>query len=112
VSITDDDDIPEPPADDAERLMGETLTYFYASVDDGSLTGFNNRNNNLVSFKKMIETAYDTIVDGDYAGACSQLTDVLSRCDGYNDIPDYVEGSATATLAAMIQEVIDALGCQ
>jgi len=110
VTITDDD-IPEPPDDDAEQLMADTLTYFYASVDDGSLVGFGNRNNYLVSFKKMLETAYNEIVAGDYAGACGQLNEALSRCDGLPNPTDYVSGSATSTLEAMIQEVINELGC-
>jgi alpha-tubulin suppressor-like RCC1 family protein len=111
VSITDDDNAPPPPVNDAEQMMADTLTFFYASVDDGSLVGVGTGKNNLVSFKKMLETAYDQIVGGNYAGACGNLNDALSRCDGLSNPTDYVEGSATSTLNAMIQEVINELGC-
>jgi hypothetical protein len=108
VTITDDDDAPPPPPDDVVQMMADTLTFFYASVDDGSLVGVGR---GLYSMQYMLETAYNQIVAGDYAGACGQLTDALSKCDGDSVIPDYVAGSATSTLNAMIEEVIIALGC-
>jgi hypothetical protein len=110
VSITDDDDVPPPPPDDdAEQMMADTLTYFYASVDDGSLVGVSAWD--LRKMQWTLEKAYDNIVKGLDAQACTNLSDAYLRCDGYSDIPDYVTGSATATLEAMIQEVIDELGC-
>jgi hypothetical protein len=112
VTITDDDDVPPPPTVDITQMMADTLTFFYVSVDDGSLVGVGNGKSNLVSFKKLLETAYNQIVAGNYAGACVQLTEAYTRCDGLPVPSDYVAGSATSTLAGMIQEVINELGCQ
>jgi hypothetical protein len=108
VTITDDD-TSSPVVD----MMADTLTFFYLSVDDGSLQGVGTGRGRkaLASMQNLLETAYALIVDGYYDDACVQLTDALSRCDGDNYIPDYVSGAATATLAGMIQEVINGLGC-
>ena len=110
VTIADDDTF-SPLVD----MMADTLTFFYLSVDDGSLQGVGAGGRGrkaLASMQNLLETAYALIVDGYYDDACVQLTNALSRCDGDSYIPDYVTGAATATLAGMIQEVINGLGCQ
>jgi hypothetical protein len=108
VTITDDD-VLEPPVVDVEQMMAKTLAFFYDSYDDGSLVSVGTWD--LYRLRWTLESAYDRIVDEDYDDACVKLWDALSRCDGDKDIPDYVTGSATSTLEAMIREVIDALGC-
>jgi uncharacterized repeat protein (TIGR02543 family) len=113
VTITDNDNVPPPPTDNAEQMMADTLTFFYASVDDGSLVGVGKGKGRkeLTTMQSLLETAYNQIAGGDYAGACGQLTEALSRCDGLSNPTDYVTGSATATLANMIRGVITELGC-
>jgi hypothetical protein len=113
VTITDDDDVPDPPVDDVVQMMADTLTFFYASADDGSLVGVGKGKGvkELKSLQSMLETAYDQIVGGNYSGACGQLSDAYDRCDGQSNPTDYVSGSATSTLNAMIEEVMIALGC-
>jgi hypothetical protein len=108
VTITDDDDAPPPPAD-AEELMAKTLAFFYESkgktlVEVGLF--------DLYRMQYRLETAYDRIVEENYNEACVQLWEALSRCDGENDIPDYVTGEATEELAQYIWDVIDAIGCK
>jgi hypothetical protein len=114
VTITDDDvSVPPPPVNNAEQMMTDTLDFFYLSVDQGYLEGIGKnkafKDKALDSFQSMLETALRLIKEVDYNGACSQLSDALSGCDGIGD--DYVTGSATSTLEAMIQEVMDELGC-
>jgi len=115
ISITDDDSAPPPPVNDAEQMMTDTLDFFYLSVDQGYLEGVGKNkgfmDKALDSFQTMLETALRLIKERDYNGACGQLNDALSRCDGLSNPTDYVSGSATATLNAMIEEVINELGC-
>jgi hypothetical protein len=114
VTIADDDeDVPDPPVVVAERMMAETLNFFYQSVADGSLVGVGKGKGNkeLRLLKNMLETALGQIQGGYYQEACGQLSDALSRCDGDNDPPDYVSGDATVDLARMIRDVVNELGC-
>ncbi|MFC1792529.1 Calx-beta domain-containing protein [Planctomycetota bacterium] len=107
VTITDDDE--DLPVSEAEQMMADTLVFYYASIDDGSLGGISNK---LVKMQTMLETAYNQIVNGYYDDACVQLTEAYLRCDGSKKpLMDYVSGTATADLAGMIQEVIIELGC-
>jgi hypothetical protein len=115
VTIADDDeDVPDPPVVAAEQMMVETLNFFYQSVADGSLVGVGKGKGKkeLNSLKNMLETALQRIQGGYYQEACGQLSAALSRCDGYNDPPDYVSGGATVDLARMIRDVINELGCE
>jgi len=110
VAITDDDDVPDPPVVDIVQMMADTLDFFYIKVDEGSLVGVRNK---LVRMQTMLETAYNQIVNGYYDDAYLQLSEAYLRCDGSKKpLMDYVSGTATATLAGMIQEVINEIGCQ
>ena len=109
VTITDDD-VSSLLVD----MMTDTLDFFYLSVDQGYLEGVGKGKGRkeLTSLQSMLETALQRIQNGNYVEACVQLSDALSRCDGLPVPPDYVSGNATVTLAGMIQEVINELGCQ
>ena len=111
VTITDDDDVPDPPVVDVVQLMAETIYFFDSEVKKGTLVSTSGGKTNLVIMGKRLDYAYDQIVDGNYTGACTLLKDTYLRCDGLVDPPDYVEGSSTDELAWKILEVIDALGC-
>jgi hypothetical protein len=111
VTIIDNDEVAQ--SDPFEDMMADTLRFFNQSVANGSLVGVGKGKGKkeLNSLKNMLETALALIQNGSYEQACVQLSDALSRCDGYNDPPDYVSGNATAELAGRIQDVINVLGC-
>jgi hypothetical protein len=112
VTITDNDNVP-PASNNAEKMMTDTLDFFYLSVDQGYLEGVGKnkgfKDKALNGFQTMLETALQLIQSGNYDGACGQLSEALSRCDGGDD--DYVTGDATSELANMIRDVITELGC-
>ena len=97
-----------------EDIITDTLNFFDQSVTNGDLVGVGKGKGKkqLKDMKKMLETAAELIEDGFNEDACEQLTEAHLRCDGNADPPDYVAGAATATLADMIQDVIDELGCE
>jgi hypothetical protein len=97
-----------------EDMMANALNYFYQSVTKGDLVGVGKGKGKkeLKSLEETLKTASELIEEGYNGEACEQLSDALSRCDGDDNPPDYVSGSATSTLATMIQELIYELGCQ
>jgi hypothetical protein len=96
-------------------MIEETLAFFDASVEAGTLVGQGSGNSaecRLNALKNMLERAANLIDDGFYEEACEQLRDAYAKCDGLPTPPDFVVGPACEDLAAMIQDVTDSLGCQ
>lgn len=96
-------------------MIAETLEFFDASVEAGTLVGEGpgeSAENRLIALRNMLEAASDLIEDGLIQEACQQLRDAYKKCDGQPKPPDFVTGEATEELAAMIQDVIDSLGCE
>ena len=100
----------EPPP---SVTVADILAFFDASVADGTLVGngpgksADGRRNAL---RNMIEAAGDLIEDGAIGEAWQQLLDAYQRCDGLDRPPEFVAGPAAPTLAAMILDLIAALG--
>lgn len=95
---------------DVENL----LDFIDDSVVAGTLEGDgpgNSADNRLNALKNMIEAAGDLIDAGDTSRACQQLLDAYKKCDGSPKPPDFVSGPAASTLAGMIQQLRDNLGC-
>ena len=102
--------LPDPQA----KIM-ETLEFFDASVEAGNLVGDgpgDSAEYRLNALRNMLEAASDLIEDGLIQEACQQLRDAYKRCDGQPKPPDFISGEASEELAAMIQDVIDSLGCE
>jgi len=96
-------------------MIEETLAFFNASVEAGTLVGEGpgkSADKRLNALRNMLEAAAELIEAGLYELACEQLWDAYRKCDGDPKPPDFVSGAACAELAAMIQDVIDSLGCE
>jgi len=92
----------------------DLLDFIDDSVVAGTLEGDgpgNSADNRLNAIKNMIEAASDLIDAGDTSRACQQLLDAYKKCDGAPKPPDFVSGPAASTLAGMIQQLRDNLGC-
>ncbi len=61
--------------------------------------------------KNKIRSAKEMIEYGDIAEACDQLESTYKKTDGKPKPSDFVSGSATEELAAMILELKASLGC-
>ena len=96
-------------------MIEETLAFLDASVEAGTLVGEGpgkSADKRLNALRNMLEAAAELIDAGLYELACEQLWDAYRKCDGDPKPPDFVSGAACAELAAMIQDVIDNLGCE
>lgn len=99
------------PAEQVE----ETLDCIEESLADETLMGegegesAEKRPNALTN---MLERAATLIDDGLYDEACDQLRAAYKKCDGDPKPPDFVTGEAVEELAAMIQGVMESLGCE
>jgi len=103
--------IPSEP----QVMIAETLEFFNASVESGTLVGEgpgNSAEHHLNALRNMLERASDLIDDGLYEEACEQLLAAYKKCDADPKPPDFVTGEAADELAAMILNVIDSLGCE
>lgn len=100
-----------PPEQEIENI----LDFFDESVENGSLVGSGpgqSGNNRLNALRNMIEAAGDLVEAGDISGACTQLLDAYRKTDGQPRPPDFVTGEAASELAAMIQQLMETLGCE
>jgi hypothetical protein len=98
-----------------EEQIEEIQDFFDDSVLSGDLTG-NGRtpsssDGKLKALMNMLAEAESLIQSGEIAGACLILSDAYEKIDGNPNPPDFVTGTAAAELAAMIQELMTALGC-
>ncbi|MBA7668968.1 hypothetical protein ES703_77089 [subsurface metagenome] len=101
-------------ADGNASTVENLLDFIDDSVVAGTLEGDgpgNSADNRLNALKNMIEAAGDLIDAGDTSRACQQLLDAYKKCDGDPKPPDFVRGPAASTLAGMIQQLRDNLGC-
>ncbi|MBI4529238.1 MAG: hypothetical protein HY695_36025 [Deltaproteobacteria bacterium] len=99
---------------DPGELMATVIAFFDESVSGGSIAGSgpgNSAAGRLKAFGNMLKASSDLIEAGAYDLACTQLQDALNRTDGGTPPPDFVTGDSADELAAMIMEVMDALGC-
>jgi hypothetical protein len=91
----------------------DLLDFFDQSVADGTLVGYgpgSSADGRRKALRNKIRAAGDTIEDG--GDACEQLLDAYHRCDGLPSPPDFVAGQAAGTLAGMVLNLMDDLGCQ
>jgi hypothetical protein len=86
-----------------------------ASGPDPSLVGSGpnteSAENRLNAFWNMLLSAQDLIESGDYVAACEQLLDAYLKCDADPLPPDFVQGDAASSLAQMIANLRDSIGC-
>lgn len=105
-------EIPPPPSEQIAAI----LTFFDASVNDGTLVGDgqgNSAEKRLNALRNMVEAAGDLIIENElFEEACQQLLDVYGRMDGQPKPPDFVTGGAVAKLASMVQDLMASLGCE
>ena len=100
-----------PPA---QQIMN-ILVFMDEAVDSGSLVGDgpgNSASGRLEALRNMIEAAGDLIEAGEIEEACGQLEAAHKKCDGSLKPPDFVAGDAASTLAGMIKDLMDSLGCE
>jgi hypothetical protein len=93
----------------------DILIFFDTSVANGTLYGDgpgNSADGRRDALRNQIEAAGDLITNGYMEEACSQLMDAYLRCDGLTRPPEFVAGPAAPTLACMILDLIDSLGCE
>jgi len=99
-----------------EEQIEDIQEFFDSSVASGALVGVGATQTaaagKLHALKKMLAQAEYLIDSGDTQGACTQLHDAYEKTDGLTRPPDFVAGSATEELAAMIQDVMESLGCE
>lgn len=97
------------------EMISDIIDFFDASVADGSLFGLgpgNSADKRLNALRNMLLAAGDLIDDGDYEQACRQLASDWAKTDGLPRPPDFVGGEAAAELAALIEELMGAIGCE
>lgn len=90
------------------------LEFLDESVTDGTLTGSGpggSAAGRLGALQNKLEAALALIEAGDIVGACTELNGAYLRTDGAHPPPDFVEGVAAEELAALIQALMDDLGC-
>ena len=100
-----------PPA---QQIMN-ILVFMDEAVDSGSLVGDgpgNSASGRLGALRNMIEAAGDLIEAGETEEACVQLEAAYRKCDDFPKPPDFVAGEAAPTLADMIEDLMDSLGCE
>jgi len=99
-----------------EEQIEDIQEFFDSSVASGALVGVGATQTaaagRLTALENMLEQAEYLIDSGDIQGACTQLHDAYEKTDGLTLPPDFVAGSATEELAAMIQDVMESLGCE
>ncbi len=96
----------EPPPD---QQIQDVIDFIEESVDAGTLAGSgpgSSGDGRLNALINMIEAAGDLIEAGDFEQAYDQLEQAYKRCDGLTPPPDFVEGEARETLAAMILDLM------
>ncbi len=95
----------------------EILDFIEKSVADGTLVPVKPPpagEKQLGALINMIEAAGNLIDANDPTSlpeACGQLRAALGKTDGQDTPPDFVTGPAAPQLAAMIEELMDSLGC-
>jgi hypothetical protein len=97
-----------------EEALKEILDFFDASVEDGTLEGSGpvaSASVRLAALRNMLMAVAHFIQQGQGEGACGQLQQAYLRSDGDTSPPDFAQGSAAATLAQKIQDLMDGLGC-
>jgi hypothetical protein len=96
----------EPPPD---QQIQDIIDFIEESVDAGTLAGSgpgSSGDGRLNALVNMIEAAGDLIEAGDFEQAYEQLEQAYRRCDGLSPPPDFVDGEARETLAAMILDLM------
>ena len=105
----------EAPLTPSEQIA-KILKFFDDSVRAGTIKGQGKcpkiANLRLTALRHIIKAAGELIEDQWYRVACCQLQRIYWRCDGKPWPPDFVEGPATAELAAMIEDLKMDLGCE
>ena len=103
------------PVPTAELRIDNIQDVFDSAVTSGTLTGngptATSSDGKLKALRNMLERAEYLIDNGFFAQACQQLQDAYKKTDGNLKPPDLVTGTAVATLAAQIQNLINSLGC-
>jgi len=98
-----------------EEQIDDIQEFFDDAVTSGGLVGAGStrtaRAGRLIAFENMLEKAEYLIDIDNMGGACIQLRDAYEKTDGLMLPPDFVRGSAADELAAMIQELMESLGC-
>jgi hypothetical protein len=96
----------------------EILDFIEKSVADGTLVPVKPGpagKGQLGALINMIETAGNLIDSNDpnlLSDICGQLHAALGKTDGQSPPPDFVTGPAAPQLAAMIEELMNSLGCE
>jgi len=95
-------------------LMDYLLVYYNAGVVNGTILGVGTgkrAEKRIDKFDAIIDSADAAIDASDDAGACEDLNDAYLRVDGIPKPNDYLVGPAVPTLSALIQLVMESLGC-
>jgi Tol biopolymer transport system component len=98
-----------------EEQIDEVIESFDEWVEDGSVEGSGQGNSaagRLNAFGNMLDEAEALIDAGLYEEACEQLMAAYMKTDGLTPPPDFVTGEQADDLAAMIQDLMDNLGCE
>lgn len=109
LSGTGVDDEPAP-----SEMIADIIDMFDEAVEDGSLYGVGHGNSavhRLNALRHMLLAAGDLIDAGAYEQACRQLASAWAKTDGLPRPPDFVGGEAASELAAMIADLMAAIGC-
>jgi len=97
-----------PPSEQIEQI----LEFFDISVADGTLVGVgpgNSASNRLKALRNMLKATSYLIFGEYFEDAYEHLVDILKKCDGQFQPPDFVSGDATEELANMILEMMEDL---
>jgi phospholipase/lecithinase/hemolysin len=96
-----------------ESLSDQTqlvIDFFQESVATGDLAGSGpakSVNGRLDALQNMILAARVLVEEGMFEDAFGQLTQVHRRCDGGQQVPDFVEGNACSRLEEMVLELLE-----
>jgi hypothetical protein len=99
-----------PPSQQVQDL----LAFFDASVTAGTLSGDGpgkSAEGRLGALRNMIVAVGDLISSGEIADACRQIQDVLDRCDGAPQPPDFVTGPSAAEVYERVLRLRQTIGC-
>jgi hypothetical protein len=89
------------------KIQSEDLLAFVdSSIEGETLTGTSSpppvSANRLQAFRQMLVRANSFFLAGDLSSCLKQLSSALGKCDSGTDPPDFVQGSARASVAAYL----------